>query len=135
MSLLTVLRSGVKIADKVTKPLQATVMHAAWTGSDDYGAGSYATPVARRAIVDQQQHEHRTRSGELVATQAYIGFLEPIAPNGAAGRTEPIDPNDVIILPDGTSGPIVDISGFIDAGTGRPLFSEVWIGRGMTQEG
>jgi hypothetical protein len=129
VSLRTILTSGIKTIDKTTRSLQATILHEAWTGSDDAGAKSYGPPIARRAIVDQQVHEHRTKSGELVSTQASITFLEPIAPNGAPGRTEPVDENDVITLPDGSTGPIVDISGFVDAGTNMPYFSQVWIGR------
>lgn len=135
MSLLDDVRDAVSTADDETKDLQATVQHEAWTGADQYGTPTFAAAVARRAIVDQQQHEHRTATGELVATQAYVAFIEPITPNGAAGRVEPIDPNDRITLPDGTTGPIVDVSGFVDAGTGRPLFSEVWLGRGGGNRG
>jgi hypothetical protein len=130
LSLLTIIRSGVKVIDKVTRSLQANVTHQAWLGADEYGAPTYGSAVVRRALVDQQQHEHRTKSGELVATQAAVTFLDPIMPNGAPGRTEPIDANDLITLPDGTTGPIVDIAGFVDAGTNMPILSEVWIGKG-----
>jgi len=45
------------------------------------------------------------------------------ATNGAG-----IDDHDVIVLPDGTTGPILDMSGFIDAGTGHPIATEVFLG-------
>ena len=35
---------------------------------------------------------------------------------------------DKIVLPDGTTGPILDMSGFIDAGTGHPIATEVFLG-------
>ena len=59
---------------------------------------------------------------------AYVAFLEPIPPLGVADRVEPLDERDEITLPDGTQPKIVEISGFVDAGTGNPYFHEVWLG-------
>lgn len=130
MSLDAIVRKGVATAKKITDSLQPYVQVRAWTGQNMFGAATYASAVSIKAIVNQESHLHKTRGGQLVDTQAYVAFLEPLKPNGTAGRLEPIDPRDIIILPDGTSGPIVEISGFFDAGTGRPFFSEVWIGAG-----
>lgn len=131
MGLLDVVRSGIALANSVTSDLQANVSHRAWTASSSYGDATLATAVLRPAIVVQSFKMHRTSKGEMVATRAHITFLEPITPNGAAGRMEPIDPRDTITLPDGTTGPIVDISGFIDRETTRPLLVEVWLGVGQ----
>jgi hypothetical protein len=128
MSLLNALRAGIKVADKVTKPLQPTVTIAPWTGSDGFGVNTYGAPVTYRAIVNQEQKSIFDDSGNEVLTQAYVAILTPITPNGAAGRVEPIDRRDRVTLPDGTIAPIVKTSGFIDAGIGRPMFSEIWLG-------
>lgn len=129
---MSIFSAGVKIANKVTRSLKAQsyVTHYTWIRSDDAGAPVYDPPIKRIAIVDMQQKDYRTSSGEMIVTAAYIGILEPITPHGAPGRKEPVDPNDVFVLPDGTSGPIVDIGGFISGETDRPLFSEIWLGVG-----
>lgn len=133
MSLRDVIVSAVKTIDVVTASLQAEVSYSPWIGQDAYGVPTYGPTVKLAAIVDQQQRERRTLSGEVVVTQAYIGLLRPLPANGAAGRIEPVDRNDKFVLPDGTTGPIVDTSGFIDKGTGKPFLSEVWIGAGTNR--
>lgn len=132
MSLLDVVRSGVAIADGVTKPLQATVSFRHYVSSDAYGTKVYAPDVALpalqlKALVDWKQKQVRTMDGVLSVSRAMVMFLD-IAALVAATGGEGVDDNDVIVLPDGTTGPILDMSGFIDAGTGHPVATEVWLG-------
>ena len=131
MGLADVVRSGVAIANSVTKTLQATVTHKQWIGpSDGYGTETYLDAVERTALVEFKQKMIKTGSGQLVMSRATVTFLEPIPPIGAGvdGRQEPIDSRDIITLPDGTTGPILDISGFVDSGTNAPFFGAVSIG-------
>lgn len=128
MSLRTVIRKGVKIADDVTASLQPNVSVSAWTGQDRYGTKTFAAAVLHAAHVEQKVRQHTTSGGRIVTTIAKISFLRPIAANGATGRVEPIDPRDKVVLPDGTTGPIVDVEGYVDAGTGRPFYTVVWLG-------
>lgn len=128
MALVDTIRSAVKIAKDVTSSLQVEVTLRAWKDQDEAGANVYASSVKYPAIVDQKQQERKTSSGKIVMTRASVMILKPVTPNGAAGRVEPIDPRDILILHDGTTGPIVEASGFVDAGTERPFFHEVWIG-------
>lgn len=128
MSLLDVLRSGVEIINQVTKPLQATVQYAraqpladAYTTIPDTGA------VPLRAIVDWTQVQVRTRDGVLSTSRAVIMLLD-IAEVVAATGGEGIDDADTFTLPDGTTGPILDMKGFIDAGTGHPIATEIYLG-------
>jgi hypothetical protein len=127
MSLLDALRSGVKLADKITKPLQATVTYEREASNDGYGAITYASPVTLRAVVDFASKMVRTPSGELTVTRATIDLLD-IAAVVAATNGEGIGNNDRFTLPDGDTGPILDISGFIDAGTGHPIATTVMLG-------
>lgn len=127
MSLLDVLRKGVAIADKVTKPLQGTVMFRRDLGNDEYGQPTLADAVPMRAIVDWKQKQLRTATGVLSVSRAVVMFLD-INEMVAATAGEGISDTDQITLPDGTTGPILDMSGFIDAGTTHPLATEVWIG-------
>lgn len=126
MSLLTVLRSGVAIADKVTKPLQATVSYQRELMAGGYGP-TYAAAVDLHAIVDFRGVTVRTRGGELTATRATVTLLD-IAEVVAATAGAGIGNNDIFTLPDGDTGPILDLSGFIDAGTGNPIATTVLLG-------
>lgn len=132
MSLLDIVRASVKIADGVTKPLQATVSFWHFVSADGEGTKTYSpdrasTGVQLRAIVDWTQKHLRTMSGELSVSRASVMFLDLDALNAATGG-EGVDDNDVIVLPDGTTGPILDMKGFIDAGTGHPVMTEVFLG-------
>jgi len=127
MSLLDVVRGAVAIADSVTKPLQPYVTYERYLSDDGYGTKLYADAVQLRAIVDWKQKQVRTPEGVLSVSRAVITFLDIVALN-AATLDDGISDNDRITLPDGTTGPILDMSGFIDAGTGHPVATEVFIG-------
>ena len=127
MSLLDVLRSGIATADAVTKPLQPTVSYERYTGADLYGTPAFAASVSLRAIVDWKQKQLRTSTGVLSVSRASIMLLniaDVVTATGGAG----INDEDKFTLPDGTTGPILDMSGFIDAGTGHPIATEIFIG-------
>jgi len=127
MGLLDVVRAGVKIADNVTKDLQPMVSYQRWTGQDLLGDKTYAAAVNLRAVVDWQQRQVRTTAGLLSVSRASITFLDVDALL-AATAGQGIDDNDVITLPDGTTGPILDMGGFIDRVTGIPVATEVFLG-------
>lgn len=128
MSLLDVLRSGVKIADSVTKPLQSTVTLEHYiSASDGYGPISYTSAAQLPAIVDWKQQQVRTSAGVMALSRAVVTFLD-VAALAAATNGEGINDQDLITLPDGSSGPILNMSGFIDAGTKKPVAMEVFLG-------
>jgi len=132
VSLLDVLRTGVAVADSVTKPLQATVQFRHFVSADGEGARTYS-PAANlpalslAAVVDWKQKHLRTATGELSVSRASVLFLN-VAALAAATSGQGIDDKDVIVLPDGTTGPILDMTGFIDAVTGHPIATEVFLG-------
>lgn len=130
MGLADTIRSGIATAHALTAELQATVSHRAWTGQDETGKATYAAAVSRTAIVEQRQRLLRRADGTEIMTAAMLTFLTPIAANGAATRREPIDPRDTFTLPDGTTGPVVDVAGMTDAesATGESFFYQVAIG-------
>lgn len=128
MSLLDVLRTGVKIADQVTKSVQATVSYQRVTARDAYGAPSvFAAPVQLRAVVDFKAAPVRTREGITTVSRATIDLLDVVAV-AAATNGEGIDEDDVFILPDGSGGKILDVGGFVDAGTTNPIATTVMLG-------
>lgn len=127
MSLLDVLRAGVKTINQITKPLQATVTVERFIQDPAGYDPMYGPPISMKAIVDWKQKQVRTQQGVLSVSRAMVMFLdinEMVAATGGEG----LDDNDKITLPDGTTGPILDMAGFIDAGTGHPIATEVYIG-------
>lgn len=127
MSLLTAVRSAVAVADKVARPLQSTVSYRRWTGQDGNGDATFATAVDLLAIVDWQQRQVRTITGLLSVSRAAVTFLDAAALSAATGGAG-IGDDDVIVLPDGTTGPILDMGGFVDPGTEIPIATEVYLG-------
>jgi len=127
MALIDILRKGVKIADKVTKSAQSNVTYYRYTGTDGFGNESFASPATLKAVVDWKQKQVRTLDGVLSVSRASVMFIDidalKLATNNAG-----IDDHDKIILPDGTTGPILDMAGFIDPGTAIPLATEVFLG-------
>jgi hypothetical protein len=126
-SLLDALRSGIKTADKITKPLQATVLYRRAVSIDGEGTITYASSVPLRAIVDFTSKQVRTREGTLTVTRATIELLDAAAV-ALATNNEGIGNDDQFTLPDGDTGPILDIGGFVDAGTAKPIPTRVMLG-------
>lgn len=132
MSLADTVRNGVATANTLTKDLQATVTHKPWIGQDGAGAEQYGTPVMHNALVDRTRKPLFTNSGKLIMTLATLTILEPIpdtVPNSGQQRVNPVDPRDIFILDDGTTGPIVKAAGFEDAGAApAPYLNEITLG-------
>jgi hypothetical protein len=123
-----IIRNGIAIANSLTGTLQVTVKHSAWVSVDVYGKPVYAVAIERQAIVDFKQRLMRSFAGAEVLQTASVMFLEPIDSNGAEGRREPIDPRDKIVLPNGHTGVIIDVKGFVDVSTDHPFYYEVALG-------
>lgn len=127
MSLLDTLRLGVDLADKITKDLQSLVGYERRLSSDGYGKHTYASKVQLHAVVDFTARQVRTQEGVLSVSRATITLLD-IDEVVAATAGQGIGNDDRFTFPDGDTGPILDISGFIDPGTGHPIASTVIIG-------
>lgn len=127
MGLLEVLRSGVAIANKITRPLQPVVQYERYLGADGTGAQTWASAVPLHAIEDWVGVQVRTKDGSLTVSRASILLLDITeVTNATAGNG--IDDNDRFTLADGTTGPIVDLRGFVDAGTSHPIATTVLLG-------
>lgn len=144
MSLNSLIRNAVKVADTITKSLQGDVQHSAWIGQDGFGKPVYGTviqglditgqpttpnvPVVRKAVIELKQRERQVQ-GRVIMTFAYLTFVGPIPVNGMTSeRKEAVDPRDVFILPDGSTGPVVDVQGVLDSETNLMYAVEVWLG-------
>lgn len=128
MSLLDVVRSAVRVADKVTKPLQADVTYVRVTARDAYGApSSFSSPTTLKAIVDFANVPTRNKEGVTVTARATLTMLdvaEIVAKTGGHG----VDTDDEFTLADGSVGKVLNIGGFMDAGTYGPIPTTVYLG-------
>ncbi len=134
MGLETTLRKGVAIADKLTKSLQVEVTHKRWTGTDDDGEDVLDIGISLKAIVEFKTKFLRRTGGQQYNTaeesiqRATITIIGPVTDFVAEGRTNPIDVRDQFILPDGSSGPILNVEGVVDPSTGSPYSYEISLG-------
>lgn len=131
MALNKIISSGVRIAHNLTKSLQVTCTHRAWTGADtsgNFNKNIYASATTFTAIVEQKLESRVDSTGKVIKTQAKLTIVQQIPANGAQGRTEPIDTRDIIVLPDGTTGPIWKPEGVLNPDNNRPYAIELWIG-------
>lgn len=128
MSLSSIVRRAVAIADKTTKSLQDTITFEAWIGFTDAGGPEYDSAISILAIIEEKQVLRRLASGQEVMQKATITIPRAVAANGAAERREPIDPRDRITLPSGYTGPILDVSGVTDPLTHRAYMYQVVLG-------
>jgi len=126
MSLLDVLRSGIKTAHDITKPLQATVQFSHCLGTDAFGKPTYAPAVPLTAIVEWEQKVIASQSGIVVSSRITVLFLD-VAALAAATAGEGITTKDKIVLPGGETGSIVGIEGFLDALTGEPVTATAYL--------
>src|SRR5258706_8767013 len=101
MSLLDALRSGVKIANNVTRPLQPVVMYQrASPDPTGYGNVVLAAAVPLHAIVDFKAVQVRTRGGITTVTRATIELLDITEVVNATGGLG-IGNDDQVTFPDG----------------------------------
>jgi hypothetical protein len=120
MALDDLVRSGVALANRLTGSFQGTVQHRAFVSdSTTGGPPNFSAAVPRQALIVLGQKAMRTKEGEDVVRYALVTFISPVV----------VTVRDEITLPDGSSGPVVDIGGLLDSDTGRPYFPEVSLGR------
>lgn len=112
--------------------LLVTVTHKAWTGqAAEGGTPTYAT-ISRKAVVTKKQTLVRS-GGREILSQHQLFFPEPLTDTTPIDpvrypRTNPVDPNDVFILPDGTKGVVIPVDGFYDSQTSRSFYQSVYLG-------
>jgi hypothetical protein len=130
VSLLSALRAGVKVANKVTKSgkLQTTVVFRRTTTLNADGPSNPGSGFKLGAIAEAKTVQVRTPSGIEQATRVELLFLDVAAVVEATNGLGFIKDTDSITMPDGTTNAIMSTGGFVDAGTGHPIATEVVLG-------
>lgn len=131
LNLSKIVSGAVKTASKVTGSLQATITWKAWTGSDQRGRATYTTNSIRALVEQEVKTQLDQTTGQAIQTQAKITILDPlpvVTTTSGFTRINPIDNRDILILPDGTTGPAYRPGGFVNPDTDKPFLMEVWMG-------
>jgi hypothetical protein len=115
---MTILSNAVKIAAGITKNLkmQEKVTIRRFTGDGGVGDPVEST-VKVDAIVERRMRRVRNANGEMVGSSTNVTILDP---------TIKVTTNDRVTLADGTSGPILSVTGPRDA-SGN-LLTQVYLG-------
>lgn len=127
MSLRTIIVNAVKTADKTTKSLQPLLGYERYLEEDSYGKKVYASKKFLHGLEDWKPREVRTKDGIVTVTNATLTFLN-IAEIKAATSGKGFDLNDKFYLADGSTGPTLNLGGFVDAGTAQPFATEAFLG-------
>jgi hypothetical protein len=131
MGLAAVIRSAVEAVRLTTEGpdgIQVDVSHEAWVGKDGRAGPLYATAVTRPALAQFRRPQDLRNEGQQIAARCILSFLEPIPATGAIGRREPVDPRDRFTLPNGMTGPVVDVQSMIAPDSEAPLLTVVYLG-------
>jgi hypothetical protein len=115
--------------------MKMTVTVTPWIGEGPSGKKLYGTPYTLRALVDYEGRagtQRYTNNGSIVVPMCILTFVDlPLpetTPNAGQQRQNPIDNRDIIQLPDGSTAPVVDMSGFGDPQTQAPYAPTVTLG-------
>jgi hypothetical protein len=102
-------REMIQVASDLTVDFQATVVHRAYTGQDEYRKPTYGSPVSRQAVVTDANVlvMHQTRNVEVLARYNIL-FLSAVTVDpkdeiSVNGRVQPIARVDNgVLASDGT---------------------------------
>lgn len=111
-----------------TRSLQTAVSYVRVTARDEYGAPTtYAAATSLHAVVDFVNAPVRNREGVTVMARATLTMLD-VDEVVAATNNEGVDTDDEFTLPDGSTGKVLSIGGFMDPGTFGPIPLTVYLG-------
>jgi hypothetical protein len=119
MSIASILRSGIETIKGVTASVQGTVTVNRWGTEDQKGVVTPGSTETFPAIIEIGAQDRPGPAGQINRAYASVLFLEEI---------DALNTKDVIILPDGTTGPIIEISSPYDGETGKGFITQVWLG-------
>lgn len=110
----------VAVADTITASLQANVSHYTYAAAtiDAYNKVTWGAATVRAAVVESNRRLFRLSDGTEVLSRTKVTFPRPVA----------VDPKDRIVLPDSTTGPILEVVGVTDPVTNAVYATEVWLG-------
>ena len=134
MALRDLVVNGVKLADTITNngKLQGTVLYRRAISTDYEGTVTYDPPLSQpatelRAVVEWKQQSVKTKVGVLDMSKTKVSILDLDGLRVASGGVG-LREDDMIVLPDGTTGPLMALNGYMDPITAQPFMTEAQIG-------
>lgn len=117
---MSVVSRAVALANRTTRKLKMQSSVTLKTFRGDSGKGDDAfTSATHQAIVDRKQRRVVTFDGTEKQSSASVTFLDPAVVVGEF---------DMIILADGSGGPVIAVGGFVDGETDRQALTEAFLG-------
>ena len=113
-----IVRQAIATANMVTGDLQVIVRHGVIKSRSSSGRIEYASITERQAIVEPITKVFRDNDGVERVSKARITILSDVA----------VSMNDLLILPSGQTGPILQVSGGLADPGGGNFLTQVWLG-------
>jgi hypothetical protein len=120
MSLASLVRSAVAVADRVTSRggLQVTVTHKTVTARSASNAPTYSAGTARNGLLEFKTRTVKRIDGIETLSHAKLSMLFRVT----------VNQDDQFTLPDGTTPPIVDVRGGLADPESGTYLTEVYFG-------
>lgn len=115
MGLSAIVRNVVKVADTVTKDLQADISHYPFQSRNGYGVPTYGSATVRPVIISYKQTKRLRDDGVEVVSRMKVMIIANVA----------VGMHDKITFPDGSTAPILDIESMLD-GDGNHYAVEIF---------
>lgn len=113
------IRNGLALATELTESLVVEVQHAHWDGvTFDNNAQPQLSPSVPVSCLLEITNEFIEVQGRMTQAKSKLSFFAPLA----------VSVHDEFTLPDGSTGPILKITGLVDPTTGQPYAPEVYLG-------
>jgi hypothetical protein len=119
----SVIASAFEAARAATESLQVAVTYKALVSTDATGEKVFGGPVSRMALVQEGKRIVTTQDGRTVPIRAIVTFF----PEADGEEPPAIGPHDMIVLPSGNSGPIVEVKDTLAAALGAVFVRTVWL--------
>jgi hypothetical protein len=122
------LRAGIKTAQKLLNSMEVDIYIQPWISQTANGTVTYGAKKKVRVLWDKTVRTVYADGREIVG-QGTMQILTTMKANGAAGRQEPVDTRDLLVVVDsGAMIPILHVDGAIDPGTMMPYAPELFLG-------
>lgn len=127
----SLLQTIVGICDSVTDGLrfQTKVTYRRWLGNENgYGDERLNPPKKIRAVVEYKQTNVTSPSGTESVSKVNVLFLD-LKTLMKATNNNGVTVQDEVTLPDGTTGPLLSVGGFVDPqlGVGKMVYTQVYM--------
>lgn len=130
MSFNTLVSTLLKqVGQPLLKSLSEEVLIYPWLGDDGFSGTHQKTPNRYLGLVEYgHQNVHKAEAGELKIKARILILQTIIVPEGIGGRVGEVDERDIVVLKDGTTGPIITVPGLKNPAVNVRYFADIVLG-------